>query len=474
MAHARFKHAALAIAVVAGLHGLLYAPLLSSNTGTDSATYRAAGSALLEGSYTTPIRVGLYFTYPNGFYDLTALPLPRGPVWDYGERQAFRPPGYPLFLAATGEGRWDGAMELQIVLQGVLFGLGAFLLALTVRRWWGPRLGLLAALVYALDPYSKHYVGLILTETLATTLVLAGAYAFTRAWQERSPAWWALTGVAATSLVLTRAVFVVAIPLVFLGAAIRAGTTGDRVRRVGAAALCSLALLGPWLVWTNHVTGRPVLANWGEGFNFLIAAHGEGHGRSFADVEEDPAFDAELRAVHRTAPSFGEMRLDPRAHPRYLERADRALREAAQARYRERLRDEPEQVAWEMGYRMYYLWAAHFDWYQPDGLPLAAMIVVDWILLLFALVGAALALARGGPAAGVVVFLAAYTLVLGTHHVEARFTMPVRGLFLALAVLAATELYALVRRRAAAGARPTSNAAQSQNGTAVGLPTEVR
>ncbi|MDP9293012.1 MAG: glycosyltransferase family 39 protein [Actinomycetota bacterium] len=474
MADARFKHTALVIAALAGLHGLLYAPLLSTNVGTDSASYRAAGSALLAGSYSTPIKDGLYFTYPNGFYDLTALPVPRGPVWNAPERQAFRPPGYPVFLAATGEGRWDGALALQIVLQGIMFAGGAFLLALTVRRWWGPRVALIAAVVYALDPYSKHYVGLVMSETLAGALVLAGAYAFTRAWQRPSPGWWALAGAAATALTLTRAVFVVAIPLVVLGAAIRAGAPGARLRRVAAAALCSLVLLAPWLAWTNHVAGRPVLANWGEGFNFLVAANGEGHGRTFADVEEDPAFDAELRTVHRFAPSFGELRRDPQAHPRYLDRADRELRRAASARYRERLRDEPAQVVWEDVYRMYFLWAAHNDWYQPGGTALGAMIVLDWIVLLFALVGAALALARGGAAAGIVVFLAAYTLVLGTHHVEARFAIPVRGLFLALGVLAATELYGLARRRAAAGAKPASRKAHTQNGAAVGLPTDVR
>ena len=474
MADARFKKRALVIALVAGLHGLLYAPLLSTNMGTDSASYRAAGSALLAGSYSTPIKDGLYFTYPNGFYDLTALPVPRGPVWDAPERQAFRPPGYPLFLAATAEGRWGGALKLQLLLQGILFGCGAFLLALAVRRWWGPRVALLATLAYALDPYSKHYVGLVMSETLAGTLVLAGAYAFTRAWQHHSPRWWALAAAAATALTLTRAVFVVAIPLVVIGAAIRVGAPGTRLRRVAAAILCSLALLAPWLVWTNHVAGRPVLANWGEGFNLLLAAYGEGHGRTFADVEEDPAFAAELSNVHRFAPSLDELRRDPQAHPRYLDRADRELRRAAWARYRERLRDEPAALVWEDVYRMYFLWAAHNDWYQPGGAALAAMIVLDWIVLLFALVGAALALARGGAAAGIVVFLAAYTLVLGTHHVEARFAIPVRGLFLALGVLAATELYGLARRRAVAGAKPASRKAHTQNIAAGGLPTDVR
>ena len=45
-------------------------------------------------------------------------------------------------------------------------------------------------------------------------------------------------------------------------------------------------------------------------------------------------------------------------------------------------------------------------------------------------------MARGGAGRAAVVFLAAYTLVLGTHHVEARFAMPLRGVFLSLVALA--------------------------------------
>src|SRR5213079_3375577 len=45
-----------------------------------------------------------------------------------------------------------------------------------------------------LDPYSKHYVTLVVTETLATLVAVASAYALTRAWQERTPGWWAVTG----------------------------------------------------------------------------------------------------------------------------------------------------------------------------------------------------------------------------------------------------------------------------------------
>ena len=50
-----------------------------------------------------------------------------------------------------------------------------------------------------------------------------------------------------------------------------------------------------------------------------------------------------------------------------------------------------------------------------------------------------IAVARGGAGRAAVAFLAAYTLVLGTHHVEARFAMPLRGVFLSLVALALLE-----------------------------------
>ena len=40
-------------------------------------------------------------------------------------------------------------------------------------------------------------------------------------------------------------------------------------------------------------------------------------------------------------------------------------------------------------------------------------------------------LRRGGAAGALGIFLLAFTLVNGIHHVEARYAMPVRGLYLA-------------------------------------------
>src|SRR5436309_2466229 len=78
-----------------------------------------------------------------------------------------------------------------LLVQALLVGGGVFPCALFARRLFGPRAGLLGAAAYALDPYSKRYASLVLAEALAGFLLLVAAYAFVRAWQERSLRWWA-------------------------------------------------------------------------------------------------------------------------------------------------------------------------------------------------------------------------------------------------------------------------------------------
>src|SRR4051812_46397314 len=389
MTDSRFQRAAVVLAAVAALHGLIYIPLVHRHVTTDTDTYVATAHSITDGSYSTPLRAGFYFTYPVGFFDLTGVAFPRSPLWQAPEKQAFRTPGYPLVLAAIGGGGAGFARYVALVAQALLLGVATWLLALTVRRWWGTVPAVGAALLYALDPYSKHYVTLVVTETLATVVAVATAYAFTRAWEERSAAWWwAAAGAGAAALTLVRPAFVLAVPLVAVAAAL---ARGRRLRNAAAAAAAAAVLLAPWLAWTNHVVGAPVLTAWGEGFNLLLAAHGEGLGSQAAEIEDDPAFLADLEPSRRSAPSNAELARDPYAHPRYLRRADVDLGDRARGLYGDRLRDEPGQVAWENLYRNYFLWTAHHDWYQPDGIALAALKVVDWLLLVLGAAGIVLA-----------------------------------------------------------------------------------
>lgn len=439
----------LLIAVVAGVHGLVYIPLVSTNDETDSWSYLASANAIRAGSYSTPLKAGFYFVFPARWYDITGARLPER-AWQSPERQVFRPPGYPLYVSVFGKRTVFAGDHLPVLLgQGVLFGLGAWLLILTVRRWWGQGLGLLAGLVYAIDPWSKHYVPLVLSETLAGLLVLAGAYVYTRAWQEGRLVEWAALGAVGAALALVRAVFVFVVPLAVLGALIARGARRDRLLRAAATGAAALVLLVPWLGWTDHVVGRATMSVWGEGYNLILAASGEGHGRSSAAVEADPQFAARMERIRAGVPPLRDLLGDPTAHPRYLSASDEELRSAAIDLYRERLADEPLQVLWEGVYRMWFLWSAHKDWYQPGGAALAVLTSLDWLLLGLVLVGSVLAVRRGGPARGVVVFLAVYTLLLGTHHVEARFGIPLRGLYLAFATLTVAETVRRLRLRRA-------------------------
>jgi 4-amino-4-deoxy-L-arabinose transferase-like glycosyltransferase len=426
------------LTVVGTLHGLLYVPLVSSNVTADSATYIAAGRALDHGAYTTPLRAGLHYT-PHGPVDSTALALPRR-TWTVPEKQAFRPPGYPLLLALVGGGRAGASRLAALALNAAVFGVGAFLLALTVRRWWGAGIALAAEALYVVDPYSKHDVALVLSEPLAAALVLAAVYAFTRAWDERSLGWWGAAALFAAALTLTRVVFVIVLLLLAIAALLRAAAARRWLASTLVVCACGAALIGPWLAWTDHVVAKPVLATYGEGFNLDLAAHGEGLGKTESDVAAEPAFRRDLAASHRSAPSLPTLLHDPFAHPRYVERADSVLRARARSLYEHRLRHEPAQVAWEVLYRAYFLWQAHEDWYQPEGLALLPLRIVDWLLTALALLGALFAVRRGGAARAVVVLVGVYTLAIAVHHVEARFAMPFRGIALALVTLACAAL----------------------------------
>lgn len=421
-AERRFRAAACLLGLVAGLHGLVYVPFAGHRLG-DSDSYISAAKAILDGSYTTRL----------GRTDVTGLKVPSSAVGS-PERQTYRTPGYPLLLAATGGGGFGAATDAIIAVQAVVAGLTTLVLVFVFRRLWGERLALFAGAVSALDPFTKHYVTRILSEVLAGLLVAVTAYAFVRAWQQRSARWWVATGVAAAALTLTRPLFGLAIPLLALAAL-------PRLRLLGAVLAGSALLLAPWLGWTAAATGRPAVSSFGEGWNLLIAAHGEGLHRTAVQVERSPSYRRDFFSVHRFAPSAEALRSDPDAHPRYLVKADSEQRRLAKDLYLHRLGHEPWNVLWEVAYRSYFLWEAHEDWVQPGWL-LPFLRALDWLSLALAAMGAFFALRRAGPARPLAVFLLVFTIVNGLHHVEARYAMPVRGFYLGFAALALAQLWA--------------------------------
>jgi hypothetical protein len=91
-------------------------------------------------------------------------------------------------------------------------------------------------------------------------------------------------------------------------------------------------------------------------------------------------------------------------------------------------------VAGEISYRAYFLWMVHEDWIQPSWLvPLLKL--ADWLALGLALIGTAIGLRRDGITRAFALFLLAFTALSALHHVEARYAIPARSLFLAFVAL---------------------------------------
>jgi 4-amino-4-deoxy-L-arabinose transferase-like glycosyltransferase len=418
----RFGLAVVVLSLLAALQGLVYIPYVGPYLG-DSETYMAPARALLDGGYSTPL----------GPVDVTGLRIPAA-AQSAVERQTYRTPGYPLLVAATGGGDLGWELDVLLSAQAVLIGLATALVMLTLRRIWDERLAMLGGVLVALDPFTKHYVPRVLSEVLAIFLVAAGAYCFARGWQERSWPWWGAFGLTTAALTLTRPLFLFAIPLGVIAALARQNLGRRRLGAAVATAVCAGVLLAPWLAWTHAATGRFAVSSFGEGWNLLIAAHGEGLHRTAVQVENDPAYVHDFNAVHRFAPAAAVLRRDPTAHPRYLARAESEQRQRALDLYRSRFQDEPVTILGEIGYRAYFLWMVHEDWIQPSWL-VPLLKVADWLALALALIGVAIGLRRDGATRTFALFLLAFTAVSALHHVEARYAIPVRSLFLAFVAL---------------------------------------
>lgn len=425
MTEGRFRRTVVVASAVAALHGLAYVPFVSPHETPDSSSYLETASSILDASYSTPLHER----------DITGAAVAEE-AQGQSVPQTYRTPGYPLLLTLVGGGDAGFSQTLLFFLQALLFGVTTFLTALTARRLWGPYVALFAAWTVALDPFSKRSIALVLSEVLAGALAMAAAYALVRAWQQHSARWWAATGALLGALSLVRPLFALAIPMAAVAALL--GSAGKRQRLLSVAAVClvSLLALAPWLAWTNSQAGKPVLASFGPGWNLLVGAHGEGLGRTWSDVESDPAYRRDFDSVHRLAPTAAELLSDPSSEARYLVAADDEQRRLAIERYSERVGEEPLAVVGDVLYRSYFLWMAHEEWYQPTGAALLPLRVTDWVILALAVAGAAMAARRRGPGLGLVLFLLTFTLVNGFHHVEARYSLPLRPLFLALASLA--------------------------------------
>jgi 4-amino-4-deoxy-L-arabinose transferase-like glycosyltransferase len=435
----RFLRFALLIALVGTAQALLYLPIVNPHSTEDTPSYVADAKAILHGGYSIPL----------GQQDITGIDWPPA-LQHVKQEDTYRTPGYPAFLAVFGGGAGGVSRWAVLLTQALLIGAGVFLAALWLRRLFDHRVALVGAAAYALDPYSKRYASLVLAEAISGFLLMLGVYLFVRAWQERALRWWISCGLTFGVLTLVRPIFGLGLPLVALGALLRGPTTRVALRTavVYCAAFCLVVV--PWLGRTTAVMGSPALQNFGVGWGLLAAAHGEGLNHPWSEIVSSEPFKRDFYSVHKFAPTAAELRSSGDTYAKYLHRADKHQRHLAVQLFKHRLRHDPGRVLFDYAYRAYFLWMIHEDWVQPGHGITDILRTIDWIILALGIYGSVLAIRRGGaPAAGLVGLLAIYTLLSALGHVEARYTIPLRGIYLPFATLPLLALWD--RRRARSG-----------------------
>ena len=177
---------------------------------------------------------------------------------------AFRVPLYPLFIALVTWG--SGNPWPLIVAQGLVASGLAVVAGLIARRLYGPAAGLVAAAWCAAFPYyAWHHLALVESAlfaflTAVATLLLLGL-------RERPGPWLAVaTGVALGAALLTRAMLlpfaVLAVAWLLLPGP-RAPSLRRRLASAALVAAAMIAVLSPWLIRSQELTGSYVLGTEG-------------------------------------------------------------------------------------------------------------------------------------------------------------------------------------------------------------------
>ena len=227
------------------------------------------------------------------------------------ERQlAMHPPGYPAYLALWSVLRVRSVLGHQLAT--IPIGLTSIVVgALVARQVWGPRAGVIAALVIALHPSFWSWEGMLLQEPLGILASLVLLLAFLRVARTPDTRSFVLAGLAAGLAPLARAELLLAVVMMTVVVALKHRRTLGWPRtfiRTGIAAGVALACLAPWTVYNMVRFERPVLLSNGFGTTLSSAncelLDGEllGYWNLQCTTPRTAAIAAEWAAAHPGAP----------------------------------------------------------------------------------------------------------------------------------------------------------------------------
>lgn len=212
---------------------------------------------------------GVFTTDPDG-YRLLATNLVEVGTFGQGDTPtAYRPPLYPVVLCpCVALGAWS---LWAIGLVHLAFGVATVWLTYCLGRRWGlGRWSFMAAALVACDPILLRQSTLVMTETLATLLAVAGLLALTAAAEKPTAARAAVAGGALGLAVLCRPTFLIWTGLAALLLPWFAVAWPQRLKVFGTLAVTVTLVLTPWGIRNYLQFGRPIVSTTHGGFTLLL------------------------------------------------------------------------------------------------------------------------------------------------------------------------------------------------------------
>jgi 4-amino-4-deoxy-L-arabinose transferase-like glycosyltransferase len=245
-----------------------------------------------------------FLTNGYSFYLTIAENVVSGNGFCYGpdESCALRMPLYPLLLApfvAAGI-----VYPAIVIVQSILGGLLAWIAWWLGRELFGDRVGLIAAITTALNPYAVLHDTALQDTALLNFLIAGGIAMLLRAARTNTATSWLAAGLVLALAVLTSARIGLFVPLTIAWAIAAArGPWPARLKTALVMTLPIVLLLGGWMVRNWRVAGAPVLTTeGGEALYFgnspLTFRHFPGRSidLSAGEIERLPAVEQQMLA----------------------------------------------------------------------------------------------------------------------------------------------------------------------------------
>jgi len=384
------------------------------------------------------VRAAVAFYFPVYFrdaerYEALAMNLLNGHGYSASPAPPYTPdvqrtPLYPAFLALVFGlcGQSETAARLANAILGTLICLLIYKLS---RRLFDETTALISALLCALYPFTIYYAGVVGMETFLALLMVVATYTFISSFQDDRLTSFMLSG-ALVGLVNLCRPFMLFFPLFFLGAIVLTHRSIRAVcKRFVAFFVPLLLVAGPWYVRNTLLFGSPGLIGHGVG-GLISAATREAESEDIEEAtlthNEDPDL---IQFMH--SDSYGKMR---EANERLI------------AKSLVRLRENLGPFLLNIPKRIPRLWISSYHPRLPGWILLLIRIAGVTVLLLglYGIWGRRSEIKRFIPVLLFPIYITAMGAPLNT---TARYTIPVRDLYLIFCAAALTYGYEQISRK---------------------------